>query len=277
MGGLPARENPAQLNLVAEIASTEAQVRESQRLRFRVFADEMGAKVPAVAAGLDSDGFDPYCHHLLVRDTRTGEVVGSTRILTDTQSRLSGGFYSESEFDLRPVLALTGRMIEIGRTCIHPHYRNGSAISVLWSTLGRFMSIHRVDYLIGCASIGLKDGGHEVQAIMTQIQQGDHFAPHHLRVTPHQPLEMPPSRDTLSYSSIPPLLKAYLRLGAWICGEPSEDKAFNVADLLILLEVDRLSPRYGRHFLHTGAARRLPANYLSRPGHLVDAQPETYL
>ncbi|OBS08528.1 GNAT family N-acetyltransferase [Acidihalobacter prosperus] len=276
MGENLARASLAQMHLVAELATTDAQVRESQRLRYRVFAEEMGAQVHSAAPGLETDGFDPYCHHLLVRDTRSGEVIGSTRILTDTQSRLSGGFYSESEFDLSPILALPGRIIEIGRTCIHPEHRNGAAIGVLWSALGRFMSIHRVDYMIGCASIGLRDGGHEAQAIMARIRKQGYLSPETLRAAPRHPLETPATHGTLSSLSIPPLLKAYLRLGAWICGEPCEDKAFNVADLLILLEVDRLNPRYGRHFLQAGSSRRLPVAYLSHPGRHVDAQPETY-
>lgn len=275
MGDNLARNGLVQAQLVAELATSEAQIRESQRLRYRIFADEMGAQVHSTAPGHETDGYDPYCHHLLVRDARSGEVIGSTRILTDTQSRLSGGFYSESEFDLSPILALPGRIIEIGRTCIHPDYRTGAAIGVLWSALGRFMSIHRVDYMIGCASIGLRDGGHEAQAIMARIRHQGHLSPAELRVRPRNPLAMNPSHGTLSSLSIPPLLKAYLRLGAWICGEPCEDKAFNVADLLILLEVDRLNPRYGRHFLQTGA---LPGSYLSRrPSHPADAQSETHI
>ncbi|AOU97167.1 hypothetical protein BI364_03365 [Acidihalobacter yilgarnensis] len=277
MGDNLARNSLVQMHLVAELATTDSQVSESQQLRYRIFAEEMGALVHSTSPGLETDGFDHYCHHLLVRDTRSGEVIGSTRILTDTQSRLSGGFYSESEFDLGPILGLPGRIIEIGRTCIHPDYRNGVAISVLWSALGRFMSIHRVDYMIGCASIGLRDGGQEAHAIMARIRKQGYLSPAELRVAPRHPLETMPGRGTLSPLSIPPLLKAYLRLGAWICGEPCEDKAFNVADLLILLEVDRLNPRYGRHFLHSGTPRRLPATYLSRPGQHVDAQPETYL
>ncbi|APZ43703.1 GNAT family N-acetyltransferase [Acidihalobacter ferrooxydans] len=240
--------------LVAELATTKEQMRESQRLRYRVFARELGAHVQMPLPGHEADRYDHYCHHLLVRDRHSGEVVASTRILTDTQSRLGGGFYSEAEFDFSPVLALPGRIIEIGRTCVAPAYRNGGAISVLWLALARFMVIHRVDYMIGCASIGLRDGGAQAQAITEQLRTS-HFTPANLRTRPRDPLPRivgdrptdPPS------GSLPPLLKAYLRLGARVCGEPCLDRAFNVADLPILLDVDRLDARYRRHFVHNRA------------------------
>jgi putative hemolysin len=261
--------------LVAELATSQQQVHESQRLRYRVFAEEMGAHVHTASPGHEADAYDRYCHHLLVRNNHDGQVVASTRILTDTQSRLCGGFYSESEFDFSSVLARPGRFIEIGRTCVAPHCRTGAAIGVLWSALARFMIIHRVDYMIGCASISLRDGCDGAQAIAEHVRKR-HFAPESLRTYPHHPL----STGAASPAAIimPPLLKAYLRLGAWVCGEPCLDREFNVADLPILLDVDRLNPRYMRHFVRNRAAAVPPPTFMNAasgaPSH---AYGETHL
>lgn len=242
--------------LAAELAAHPQQVRESQRLRYRVFAEEMGARVHTTQPEHEADAYDRFCHHLLVRNLETGEVVGSTRILTDTQSRLCGGFYSESEFDFSSVLALPGRIIEIGRTCVSPECRNGAAIGVLWSALARFMIIHRVDYMIGCASISLRHGTGQAQAITAHFRER-HSAPERLRTFPHRPLPETAS-TTMSSQAMPPLLKAYLRLGAWICGDPCLDLEFNVADLPILLDVDRIDRRYLRHFLSGRSRAKAP-------------------
>lgn len=243
--------------LVAELATTTEQLRESQRLRYRVFAEEMGARVRCPRPGHEADAYDGYCHHLLVRNQRTGAVAASTRILTDTQSRLCGGFYSESEFDFSAVLARPGRFIEIGRTCVSPECRNGGAIGVLWAALARFMVIHRVDYMIGCASVSLRDGGASVKTIVEHVR-ARHFAPEDLRTYPHHPL-VPVTDGDKAVHGMPPLLKAYLRLGAWVSGEPCLDREFNVADLPILLDVDRIDSRYMRHFMQNRPATRPPA------------------
>ncbi len=262
-------------SLVAELATSQQQVHESQRLRYRVFAEEMGARVHTTLPGHEADAYDRYCHHLLVRNRHSGEVVASTRILTDTQSRLCGGFYSESEFDFSAVLERPGRVIEIGRTCVAADCRNGAAIGVLWSALARFMIIHRVDYMIGCASISLRDGGIGAQAIAEHARMR-HFSPEALRTHPHHPLTGIATRN-VSAVAMPPLLKAYLRLGAWVCGEPCLDREFNVADLPILLDVDRVNPRYMRHFVHNRTTAPVAALMASAPRTPKHAYGETHL
>ncbi|MCG5516758.1 MULTISPECIES: GNAT family N-acetyltransferase [unclassified Ectothiorhodospira] len=235
--------------LRAELARDEADIMASQRLRYQVFAEEMGAELSqtSVICGLDQDRYDRYCHHLLVRDTQTGAAVASTRILLDQQARLAGGFYSENEFQLGDVAYLKGRVMEVGRTCVHPEYRNGAAIGVLWSGLAQFMSSHRVDHLIGCASIPMHDGGRQARAIMERLRE-KHLVPEALRVEPRLPL--PPGTATWPGQTVmPPLLKAYLRLGARIGGEPCWDPDFRVADVFILLNREDLPARYQRHFL----------------------------
>lgn len=243
--------------LRADVARDDADIMASQRLRYQVFAEEMGAELSqaSVICGLDQDRYDRYCHHLLVRDTQTGAAVASTRILLDQHARLAGGFYSENEFQLGNVARLEGRVMEVGRTCVHPDYRNGAAIGVLWSGLAQFMSRHRVDYLIGCASIPMQDGGCQAHAIMERLRE-KYLVAEALRVTPRLPL--PSCTPALpEHTLMPPLLKAYLRLGSRIGGEPCWDPDFRVADVFILLKRDDLPARYQRHFMRATSATHI--------------------
>jgi putative hemolysin len=234
--------------LFVELASTRGEVREAQALRYRVFGTELGAKLQARARGLDADEFDAYCQHLLVREARTGRVVGCTRLLTDHQARRIGGFYSEGEFDLGDIPNLPGRLLEVGRTCIAPEYRQGSAIAVLWSGLAGFIHLHGVDYLFGCASIPLGDEDVQAAAMMNRIRR-QAMSDRHVRVTPRLPLLTTQLSDEVLDAPLPALLKAYIRLGAKACGEPCRDPDFAVADVLMLLHVNDLNPTYSRHFL----------------------------
>ena len=232
--------------LSVAVAHSREEIQAAQRLRYAIFAGEMGAKLHNRIPGLDHDRFDAYCQHLIVRDA-LGEIIGCTRILTAEAARRAGGFYSQTEFDLAPVLALPGRFLEIGRTCVHPDYRNGATISTLWSGLAAFIAEQRMDYLIGCASIPLGADDGEARALYAELAQR-HLVPEALRVKPHLPL---PRRDSVARGqyTVPPLLKAYLRLGAQIGGEPCLDPDFNVADVFVLLSNQRIERRYARHFL----------------------------
>jgi putative hemolysin len=234
--------------LFVELASSEEEVREAQALRYRVFATELGAKLQAGAHGLDVDEFDTYCQHLLVREAASGQVVGCTRLLTDHQATRIGGFYSAGEFDLGGIHRLPGRLLEVGRTCIAPEYRQGSAIAVLWSGLAGFIYLHRIDYLFGCASIPLGDHDLQAAAIMNRIRR-QAMADQGLRVTPHAPLLTTQPPDDVLDAPLPALVKAYIRLGAKACGEPCRDPDFAAADVLMLLDVNDLNPAYSRHFL----------------------------
>lgn len=232
--------------LTVELAKSVGDIRAAQRLRYAIFANEMGATLHNRLPGLDHDALDEYCQHLIVRDG-FDQVVGCTRILTADTAQRAGGFYSESEFDLAPVLALPGRFMEIGRTCVHADYRNGATIGTLWSGLAAFIAEHQIDYLIGCASMPLGEGGSAARALYAELAQR-HLVAEALRVQPRLPL---PRHDGLAHpvGPIPPLLKAYLRLGARIGGEPCLDLDFKVADVFILLSTQRIERRYARHFL----------------------------
>lgn len=227
------------------LSSGPQDLKDSQRLRYQIFAEEMGANIDGGPEGLDQDALDAHCEHLLVRND-AGEVVASTRLLTGEIAERAGEFYSEHEFRMEPILALEGRKLEIGRTCVHADYRTGTTISVLWSGLAEYVAANNIDYLFGCASIPMDDGMDDAYRIMGQIRERYMSAPD-LRVTPTLPL---PLRDVpAAKTRMPPLLKAYVSLGARACGEPYWDREFNCADVFMLLNLRELHPRYVKRFL----------------------------
>jgi putative hemolysin len=235
--------------LYAELATTIDDIRASQALRYRVFGEELGAELKGDDIGYDEDQFDPYCQHLLVKESTSGRVIGSTRLLQDRQAGKAGGFYSASEFELGPVVSLPGRRLEVGRTCIDPNHRQGAAIAVLWSGLADYIKENRIDMLFGCASVEMDDGGIVAQAIMNRVRTHA-MTPADCRVTPRNPLPpLPAGAEETVAAPLPPLLKAYFRLGARACGEPCYDPAFNCADILVLVKVGEIDASYTRHFL----------------------------
>jgi putative hemolysin len=233
-------------NLWVGLATSESEILEAQKLRYRVFAEEMGARLSCRIPGVDRDHFDPWCQHLIVRDETEGRIVGTYRILTPEAARRVGGYYAETEFDITRFLHLRDRMVEIGRSCIDADYRSGAVITLLWNGLARFMVENGYDYLMGCASIGMGDGGHNAANVFTALQ--DKMADIEYRVFPRHPLPVEHLvNDTPA--EVPPLLKGYLRAGAQVCGEPAWDPDFNTADLLIMLAMSRVDSRYARHFV----------------------------
>lgn len=234
-------------HLTTAIARSEAEVLEAQRLRYKVFAEEMGARLPSAKEGIDRDFFDPYCEHLLVRESDQNKVIGTYRILPPDQAKKIGGYYSQTEFDLTRLIHLRDRMVEVGRSCVHRDHRDGATITQLWGGLAQYMQQHNHEYMIGCASISMADGGHVAASIYRKLHR-IYSAPTEYTVFPRNPLPIHALNQLLE-APIPPLLKGYLRLGAYICGEPAWDAEFNTADLLILLPMSRLSSRYAKHFL----------------------------
>ena len=229
------------------------EVRQAQRLRFRVFADEMGARLDTMLPGHDVDLFDNYCEHLLVRDQLTREVVGTYRVLTPAQARRVGSTYSDIEFDLTRLRSLRENMVELGRSCVHPDYRHGGVIMALWGALAEFMVRNKLDTMIGCASIPMLNNGivsgDVAASIWRQLKQS-HLAPIEHHVHPRLPLPI----DQLDSSLLvdpPALIKGYLRLGAKVLGAPAWDPDFNTADLPMMMRINDLPPRYRKHFLGT--------------------------
>lgn len=234
-------------------ARTAEEIAATQKLRYRIFAGELGADIDGGAEGLDTDQYDAHCQHLMVLDNTTGEVIACTRILTEDAAEATGGFYSASEFDLEMIEALPGRVMEIGRTCVAAEHRGGGVIATLWQGIAEYITTQGYDYLFGCASIGLEDGGAAAHAIIDAIR-AKHMTPESQRVRPYYGLPMADRKLAIT-PKMPPLLKAYISLGAKACGEAYWDRDFNCADVFMLLNVSDLNPRYARHFL----ARSTPA------------------
>ncbi len=239
---------PARPKLSVGLATDKDEILEAQRLRYRVFAGEMGAKLPSRIPGVDEDIFDRWCEHLVVRDDNSGEVVGTYRILSPVNARRVG-YYSEGEFDLTRLQHLRPRLVEIGRSCVHPDYRSGATIALLWQGLSHYMQANGYDYLMGCASISMADGGHAAASLYHHLAHGEksHLSPLEYRVFPRCPLPLAALRQDAP-AELPPLIKGYLRAGAWICGEPAWDPDFNTADLPILMPMARVDSRYAKHF-----------------------------
>lgn len=229
------------------LAVSDARIKEAQALRFRVFAQEMGAKLKTESEGLDYDDVDDYCDHLIVYDNVNNKIVGYTRLLNQDQALRLGRFYSQDEFELDQVLALPGRFLEIGRTCVDPAYRGSSVLTTLWSALVQYALQGRFNYLLGCASITPGPSGYAVDAVYRNID-AKNIAPATFQVKPSIPVPAA-LRCQRDESGIPPLLKAYLRFGALVCGEPYWDKDFNCMDLFVLLPLDQLQERYSKHYM----------------------------
>ncbi|BBP02762.1 hypothetical protein TPL01_01940 [Sulfuriferula plumbiphila] len=233
--------------LCVSLARASGEVREAQRLRYKVFAEEMGARLASREAGLDEDVFDAYCDHLLVRDNGSGEVIGTYRILPPHRARQIGGYYSEQEFDFTRLAHLRPGMVEIGRSCVHPDYRGGAVITLLWSGLADYLRARDYSYLIGCASVSMDDGGHTAASLYNTLAQ-TRLAPVEWHVFPRNPLALG-QLDGSRQVAIPPLIKGYLRVGAYVCGEPAWDADFNTADLMLLLSIKQMNQLYARHFM----------------------------
>jgi putative hemolysin len=252
--GRVAAQAPGRARLEVVWARHEDEVREAQRLRYQVFAEEMGARlsVPKGApAGHDIDVFDAYCEHLLVRaagcDGEAGPVIGTYRVLTPEAARRIGGLYSETEFDLTRLRSLRSRMVELGRSCVHPEHRSGGAILALWGALAEFMVRNRMDTMVGCASVSMRDGGHYAASLWEQLRH-THLAPIEYQVQPRLPLPVEELQHDLTVEA-PALIKGYLRCGAKILGAPAWDPDFNTADFPMLMRIDDLPAKYRRHFL----------------------------
>ena len=243
---------PAPYRLQASWAQTRADIELAQRLRHDVFATEMGAQLRPPAGtppGLDVDHLDALCEHLLIKAHRGDEMqaVGTYRILTPGAARLAGALYTEGEFDASKLAPLKPRMVELGRSCTHPDWRTGSVIMMLWSSLMQFMVRNDLRYMVGCASMSLRDGGHEAASLWQQLRHS-HLAEAGLHVEPR--LALPVEQlDGDRAIEAPPLIKGYLSIGAKVLGPPAWDPDFGTADFPMLLDMEAMSPAYRKRLL----------------------------
>lgn len=249
------RLNPARLGFAQRSgsefevswAAAWAEVREAQRLRYRVFALEMGARVPSQRHGLDADEFDAYCDHLLVRHAGDGAVIGTYRVLSAQQAAAAGGLYADEEFDLAPLQPYRGHMAELGRACVDARHRHGGVILALWRALAEYMVDRGLSTMVGCCSVPLADGGRTVASLWRRLSR-THLVGPELQVKPRLPFPVH-LLDSAHEAEAPALLKGYLRLGARVLGAPAWDPDFGCADLPLLLRLDDIAPRYRRRLL----------------------------
>lgn len=231
--------------LLVAWATSEADVREAQALRYQVFGLEMGARLgPQAAKGLDVDVFDAYCEHLLVRDAMSGNVIGTYRVLTPTSAKRAGGSYTETEFDLTRLRSLRPRLLEVGRSCVHADHRQGGVILALWGALAAFMGSNGFEAMVGCASVGMRDGGHYAASLWQQLS-AEHLAPIEHQVRARLPLPLGALVRDMAVEP-PALLRGYLRCGAKLLSEPAWDPDFGVADFPLLLRASDMPGRFRR-------------------------------
>ena len=235
----------AERNYEVRLAITENELAHAQRLRYQVFAGEWGAAL--AHTHLDADALDPWCDHLIVCDRRTGAVVGTYRLLPPDRAAVAGGSYAASEFDISALNPIAGDLVELGRSCVHPQHRNGAVIGLLWSAVIRYLIAGGYGWLSGCTSVPVADNGIQADSVWHQVS-GKYLSPQTYAVTPRRPWMLDPNRPATRVP-MPPLLRGYLRLGAWVCGPPAHDPDFDCADFFMLLDLHRLSPRHRQHFL----------------------------
>ncbi len=272
----PKHRKPARVygrigSLEVRLASTRSDVRLAQRLRYRVFYDEMSA-TPSFTAHMrrrDEDRYDGVCDHLLVVDTaarapalqewsglQKPRVVGTYRVLRQDMADRTLGFYSQGEYDIAPLIAAKSpayRFMELGRSCVLKPYRNKRTVELLWHGLWTYVREHSVDVMIGCASFE----GIDPQAHAAALSFLHHYAlaPPAWRMRAHDHLyvdmNLMPKHEVdvkAALKALPPLIKGYLRLGAFIGDGAVIDRQFGTTDVLIVLPVENIEPRYFDHF-----------------------------
>ena len=236
------QKNKSNSSLSVGIAKTALEIEEAQRLRHTVFSKEYGAIFEGSSTDIDQDKYDQWCDHLLVRDQTTQQVVGTYRLLRPEQAVQAGGYYSESEFDLTGLNSIRHEIVEFGRACIDEDYRSGPTLMMLWTGLSEIIRKNNYQYVLGCASVSLRDDGvtaAEVWRSVREYPQQDHG----LKVTPHHPYPIEQVNPELP-ANVPALIDGYLKLGVKVCGEPAWDPDFNTVDFPMLLTVSQMNPRY---------------------------------
>lgn len=260
-----------QNNIEVRIARTETEIDAAQRLRFKIFYGEMNAKPTAemAAAGRDFDRFDAYCEHLLVLDHSAGlpegEVIGTYRLLRRTLADRNGGFYTATEFDISPLVAVPGEIMELGRACVDERFRNRPTMQLLWRGIASYVQFHDIKIMFGCASLP----GTDPSALARPLSylHHNHMAPEAIRARalPHLFVrtDILPSGEVdaeaavaeldarATIAALPPLIKGYLRLGGMIGEGAVIDREFQTTDVCIIVVTDLMVSKYFNHFIRT--------------------------
>lgn len=245
-------------NLHIRLAESTAEVEAAQRLRYRIFVEEMGATVPSEQQrlGREFDSYDAYADHLLVLDRALGEgaraVIGTYRLMRHAQAEKAGQFYTADEFDIEPLLHYAGEIMELGRSCVAAGYRTGSTMQILWRGIAEYVLHHGVQVLFGCASMH----GTDPDVLKEQLAYLYHYhlAPPALRATAlasryvdMNRLEREAFEPRRATAKLPPLIKGYLRVGAFVGDGAVVDHDFNTTDVCIVVKTDLVTERYVRH------------------------------
>lgn len=210
------------------------------RLRFLVFNLELGEGPDAAYRdGYERDEFDEVCDHLLVEHTSTHEIVGTYRLQTGSVAIRNLGYYSGQEFDFAPYEGLRGKLVELGRACIHRGHRSFEVLTLLWRGIAAYAKEHNARYLVGCSSLTSQSPS-EGAAVYARLQ--DFLVEPSLQTVPWPEYQFPLDGHTwLARLARPPkLLRAYLSIGARICGAPAIDRAFKTIDFLTLLDLESM-------------------------------------
>ncbi|MHA3020034.1 GNAT family N-acetyltransferase [Mycobacterium sp. BMJ-28] len=239
------------------VSDDPGEIEAAQRLRFVTFADELGAALPHAVRGprtgemIDVDHFDEHSDHLLAREEATGNIVGCYRLLPPDGARAAGGVFADTIFDIGPGLdALRPSLVELGRASVHPDHRSGAVMAMLWAGILRYQELTGYQWAIGCLSVRMEAGGPRGSLVRGVLDEAfrRHPAPGQFRVVPRNPVrvngmslvDMPsPGRVR-----IPPMVAGSLRIGGVICGEPSYDPDFDMADFVVLINRDMVVRRY---------------------------------
>lgn len=247
----------------ARLAETDEDVRAAQRLRYRVFVEEMGASASQQEHDdrRESDAFDDHCDHLILFDTESpvtdplDRVIGVYRLLRGSVAKAGPGFYSAAEFDLARIFEYPHETLELGRSCVHADYRSGAAMQLLWMALAQYIYTHKLRLLFGCASFH----GADMQALAKPLSYLYHtrLAPEHLRPRVlsefYNDMNLLPA-DQVSrpeaMREMPALIKGYLRLNGYVGDGAFIDKEFNTIDVCLVMETDKISARY--HSFYAG-------------------------
>ena len=236
-------------NYRLRLARTGADVRSAQVLRFLVFNLELQEGFEqSYATCLDADAYDSICDHLLVEDTRTGEVVGTYRLQTGDCARANLGYYSAQEFDFSPFEPLRSQMVELGRACVHSSHRNLVVLSLLWKGIASYAKAYGCRFLIGCSSLTSQDPsmGHAMYRKFAKdgvLAEGSFFT------KPWAGYALPSAEPLDPCPPPPKLLRAYLGVGAKICSAPAIDREFGTIDFLTILDCQNGSPIATERFL----------------------------
>ena len=238
----------ADAHYAVRLAQSEADVEAAQKLRFEVFNLELGEGLAhSYTTGRDADPFDVVCNHLLVEHLPDHEVVGTYRLQTGRMAAANRGYYSEQEFDFAPFEPVRGELIELGRACVHRAHRNLNVLGLLWKGIADYARERGARYLCGCSSLTSQDP-REGASVYSELCR-KHLAALEFRTRPRAGFECSLAHLAEHTPKVPKLLRAYLSVGAKICGPPALDGEFKTIDFLTLLDLDRLPSTARSKFL----------------------------